>query len=208
MQDSVSFVSHKATEDRLVSFADDTQPRWVTCSTMVDYNTVAAADRFGNIFVNRLDSTVSDRVDDDPTGFGHENGTPYKTRLVAHFHVGDIITSLHKTPLVIGGGDILLYTALHGTIGALVPFTSREDIDLLLLLEQHMRAEGVSLVGRDHLSWRGYYVPVKAVVDGDLCESFGALHVSRQAAIASALDRSVDEVLNKLDQLRAMSSGF
>lgn len=193
----------------MVSFADDTQPRWVTCSTMVDYNTVAAADRFGNIFVNRLNSTVSDRVDDDPTGFGlHENGTPYKTKLVAHFHVGDIITSLHKKPLVMGGGDILLYTALHGTIGALVPFTSKEDIDLLLLLEQHMRAERVSLVGRDHLAWRGYYVPVKAVVDGDLCESFGALDVSRRAVIASALNRSVDEVLNKLDQLRAMSSGF
>jgi splicing factor 3B subunit 3 len=37
---------------RVLVFADDGQPRWITCSTMVDYTTVAAG-RFGNIF-NKL----------------------------------------------------------------------------------------------------------------------------------------------------------
>jgi splicing factor 3B subunit 3 len=214
MQESVSFAVYKPPENRLLVFADDTQPRWVTCSAMVDYNTVAAGDRFGNIFVNRLDPKISDQIDDDPTGAGilHEKavlmGAPHKTKMITHFHVGDIPTSIHKVSLVAGGREVLLYTALHGTIGILVPLASKEDVEFISALEQHMRTEQASLVGRDHLSWRGYYTPVKAVVDGDLCETFAQLSGARQSAIAGELDRTVGEVLKKLEQLRVMSSGF
>lgn len=205
---------YKAPENRLLTFADDAQPRWITAMTMVDYNTVAAGDRFGNIFVNRLDSKVSDQVDDDPTGAGilHEKailmGAPHKTKMLTHFHVGDLVTSIHKVSLVAGGREVLLYTGLHGTIGVLVPFASKEDVDFISTLEQHMRTEHLSIVGRDHLSWRGYYVPVKAVVDGDLCEAYSRLPGTKQQNIATELDRTVGEVLKKLEQLRVTASGF
>ncbi|KAF8647171.1 hypothetical protein AX16_007001 [Volvariella volvacea WC 439] len=214
MQDSVFFAVYKAPENRLLVFADDTQPRWVTAATMVDYTTVAAGDRFGNVFVNRLDMKVSDQVDDDPTGAGilHEKGqlmgAPHKTKMLAHFHIGDIVTSINKVSMVAGGREILLYTCLHGTIGILVPFVSKEDVDFISTLEQHMRTELQSLVGRDHLTWRGYYVPVKAVVDGDLCETFARLPNQKQSAISGELDRTVGEVLKKLEQLRVTTSGF
>ncbi|TCD65090.1 pre-mRNA-splicing factor rse1 [Steccherinum ochraceum] len=214
MQDSISYAVYKAPENRLLVFADDTQSRWVTSATMVDYNTVAAADRFGNIFVNRLDPKISEQIDDDPTGAGilHEKGllagAPHKTAMIAHFHVGDIVTALHRVPLVAGGREVLLYTGLHGTVGILVPFVSKDDVDFISTLEQHMRTEQGSLVGRDHLSWRGYYVPVKAVVDGDLCETYARLPQSKQSAIAGELDRTVGEVLKKLEQLRVTASGF
>lgn len=214
MQESVSFAVYKAPENRLLVFADDTQSRWTTSVAMVDYNTVAAGDRFGNIFVNRLDPKVSDQVDDDPTGAGilHEKGllagAPHKTAMISHFHVGDIVTAINKVSLVPGGREVLLYTGLHGTVGILMPFVSKEDVDLISTLEQHMRTEQGSLVGRDHLSWRGYYVPVKAVVDGDLCETFARLPQSKQSAIAGELDRTVGEVLKKLEQLRVTASGF
>ncbi|KAF9016376.1 hypothetical protein BDZ89DRAFT_1166289 [Hymenopellis radicata] len=214
MQESISFVAYKAPENRLLVFADDSQPRWISAFTMVDYNTVACGDRFGNVFINRLDSSVSDQVDDDPTGAGilHEKGqlmgAPHKTKLLCNFHVGDIITSIHKVAMVAGGREILLYTALHGTIGILVPFVSKEDVDFLSTLEQHMRTEHSSLVGRDHLSWRGYYTPVKAVVDGDLCETYASLSTQKQGGIASELDRTVGEVLKKLEQMRVTTSGF
>ena len=214
MQESVIYAVYKAPENRMLIFADDAQPRWITATVMVDYMTVAAADKFGNIFVNRLDSKVSDQVDDDPTGAGilHEKGllmgAPHKTKMLAHFHIGDIVTSIHKVSLVAGGREVLLYTCLHGTIGILVPFVSKEDVDLLSTLEQHMRSERLSLVGRDHLAWRGYYVPVKSVVDGDLCEMFARLPGTKQSAIAGELDRTVGEVLKKLEQLRVTASGF
>ncbi|KAF9073666.1 CPSF A subunit region-domain-containing protein [Rhodocollybia butyracea] len=214
MQESVSFAAYKAPENRLLVFADDSQPRWVSAMAMVDYNTVAIGDRFGNIIVNRLDSKESEQVDDDPTGAGilHEKGilmgAPHKTKMIATFHVGDLITSIHKVAMVAGGREILLYTGLHGTIGILVPFVSKEDVDFISLLEQHMRTEQSSLVGRDQLSWRGYYTPVKAVVDGDLCETFARLPGPKQSAIAGELDRTVGEVLKKLEQLRVTTSGF
>ena len=214
MQESVQFAAYKPPENRLLTFADDSQPRWVTAMTMADYNTVVVGDRFGNVFVNRLDSKVSDQVDDDPTGAGilHEKailmGAPHKTKMLCHFHIGDMITSLHKVSLVAGGREVILYTGLHGTIGVLVPFVSKEDFEFISTLEQHMRTEQGSLVGRDQLSWRGYYVPVKSVVDGDLCETYARLPSSKQVAIASELDRTVGEVLKKLEQLRVTSSGF
>ncbi|KAF7428013.1 pre-mRNA-splicing factor rse1 [Pleurotus ostreatus] len=214
MQESITFAVYKAPENRLLIFADDYQPRWVSATAMVDYNTVVAGDRFGNIFVNRLDAKVSEQVDDDPTGAGilHEKGilmgAPHKTSMIAHFHVGDLVTSIHKVSLVAGGREVLLYTGIHGTIGVLVPFVSKEDVDFISTLEQHMRTEQSSLVGRDQLSWRGYYVPVKAVIDGDLCETFARLPASKQSAIAGELDRTVGEVLKKLEQLRVTASGF
>jgi len=214
MQESVSFAVYKAPENRLLVFADDIQPRWVTAAAMIDYTTIIGADRFGNVFVNRLDTKVSDQVDDDPTGAGilHEKGilmgAPHKTKLLAHFHVGDLITSINKVSLVAGGREVLLYTGLHGTIGILVPFVSKDDVDFISTLEQHMRTQGLSLVGRDHLAWRGYYVPVKAVVDGDLCEAFAQLPAHKQSSIAAELDRTVGDVLKKIEQLRTTSSGF
>ncbi|CAA7260734.1 unnamed protein product [Cyclocybe aegerita] len=214
MQESILFTTYKEPENRLLIFADDSQPRWITGMTMVDYNTVFASDRFGNIFVNRLDSNISDLIDTDPAGAGilHEkstlNGAPYKTKMLAHFHVGDLITSIHKTSLVAGGREVLVYTGLHGTIGILVPFVSKDDIELLSSLEQYMRTQQnwLSLIGRDQMSWRGYYVPVKGVIDGDLCEMFKKLPGLKQQGIAGGLDRTVGEVVKKLEQLRLMAS--
>ncbi|GAA5860506.1 hypothetical protein JCM3774_006190 [Rhodotorula dairenensis] len=208
-QESIYYAVYKAPENRLLIFADDTAPRWTTASTMVDYETVAAGDKFGNVFLNRLPKGVSHDVDDDPTGAGilHEKpylmGAPHRTELVCHYHVGDIVTSLQKASLVAGGRDLLLYTGLLGTVGVLIPFVSNEDVDFFTTLEMHLRSEAPSLCGRDHLAYRSAYTPVKAVVDGDLCEVFRTLPMTKQAQIAQELERSVAEVTKKLDIIRA-----
>ncbi|GAA6004559.1 hypothetical protein JCM10207_000934 [Rhodosporidiobolus poonsookiae] len=204
-QESVYYAVYKPAENRLLIFADDTSPRWTTATCMVDYETVAAGDKFGNIFVNRLPKGVSDEVDEDPTGAGimHEKpylmGAPHRTNLLAHYHIGDIPTSLQKVSLVAGGRDLLLYTGLMGTVGVAIPFVSNEDVDFFTTLEMHLRSEAPSLAGRDHLAYRSAYAPVKAVIDGDLCEQFRRLPQAKQASIATELDRSVAEVLKKLD---------
>ncbi|KAG8934150.1 pre-mRNA-splicing factor rse1 [Tulasnella sp. 417] len=214
MQESVFYVTYKQSSNRLLIFADDTSPRWITSHTMVDYETFAAGDKFGNVFINRLDRSISSQVDEDPTGAGilaekgFLMGAAHKTKLLAIYHVGDVVTSIQKVSMVAGGREILLYTGLHGTIGTLVPLVSKEDVDFITTLEQHLRGENQSLIGRDMLSYRGYYTPVKAVVDGDLCERFALLPPARQSAIAGELDRTVGEVLKKLESLRVSSSGF
>jgi splicing factor 3B subunit 3 len=52
------------------------------------------------------------------------------------------------------------------------------------------------------LAYRGYYAPVKAVIDGDLCETFGQLPYPKQQAMAAEMDRTVGEMLKKLEQMR------
>ena len=51
VQESFSFVRYKAQENQLIVFADDTSPRWITSATMLDFSSVAGADKFGNITV-------------------------------------------------------------------------------------------------------------------------------------------------------------
>ncbi|GAA6042770.1 hypothetical protein JCM8097_007468 [Rhodosporidiobolus ruineniae] len=210
-QESIYYAVYKAPENRLLVFADDTSPRWTTAACMVDYETVAGGDKFGNIFVNRLPKGISEEVDDDPTGAGilHEKpflmGAPHRTNLIAHYHVGDIPTSLQKVALVAGGRDLLVYTGLMGSVGVMIPFVSSEDVDFFSTLEMHLRSEAPSLCGRDHLAYRSAYAPVKAVVDGDLCEQFRRLPQAKQAAIAQELDRTIAEVLKKLDGIIAGS---
>ncbi|KAJ9093536.1 pre-mRNA-splicing factor rse1 [Naganishia friedmannii] len=213
MQESTFFVAYKTVPHRqLLVFADDTQPRWITAMHMVDYETVACGDKFGNIFINRLPEHVGATVDDDPTGAGilHEKGflmgAAHKTSMLAHYNVGGIVTSITKTPMVVGGRDVLVYTTLGGSVGALIPFTSKSDVEFMTDLEMHLRGEPVSLVGRDHLSYRSYYAPVKSVIDGDLCEAFASLPYGRQQAIAGDLDKSVGDVLKKLEGLRTSSA--
>lgn len=228
MQESTFFVTFKpllpgggdgangassSSSGRLIIFADDIMPRWTTATVMLDYDTVAAGDKFGNIFVNRIDSQVSANVDEDTTGLTvlHEKpylqGAPHKVSLQAHFHVGEVVTSMEKVSLAPGGREAIFYTCLGGTMGMLVPFVSKEDVEMISTLEMHLRQEPTqSLVGRDHLAWRGYYAPVKSVLDGDLCETFGLLPHHRQAAIAEELDRTPAEVNKKLESLRIGSA--
>ena len=53
-QDSFHFVRYKRTENQLIVFADDTNQRWITSACLLDYDTIAGADKFGNISVVRL----------------------------------------------------------------------------------------------------------------------------------------------------------
>ncbi|OAV91350.1 hypothetical protein PTTG_28004 [Puccinia triticina 1-1 BBBD Race 1] len=133
-------------------------------------------------------------------------GAPHKLNTLVHFHLNDIPTAILKTSLVPGGRDVLVYTGLQGTVGALVPLAAREDVDFFQTLEMHMRAERPSLAGRDHLAYRGYYFPVKNCVDGDLCEAFALLPSHKQLQVAAELDRSVSDVLKKIEAVRVASA--
>jgi len=208
VQESFIFVRYKPRDNQLVVFADDVNPRWLTCSCPLDYDTMAGADKFGNIYIVRLPSDVSDEIDEDPTGNkafwdrGLLSGAPQKVETSLNYHVGETVMSLQKATLIPGGSESLVYTTLSGGVGMLVPFTSREDIDFFQHLEMHMRAEHPPLCGRDHLSYRSYYFPVKNCIDGDLCEQFNSLDAPKRKSIAEELDRTPAEVSKKLEDIR------
>ncbi len=173
VQESVIYLVYKQQENRLIPFVDDVIARWTTCSTMVDYETVAGGDKFGNIWLVRCPQKVSEEADEEGSGAHliHERqylqGAPNRLSLISHFFTQDMPTSIQKTQLVAGGRDILVWTGWQGTLGIMVPFVSREDVDFFQTLEQHLRSEDAPLAGRDHLIYRSYYVPVKGAIDGD-----------------------------------------
>lgn len=173
VQESVVYVVYKFQENRLIPFVDDVIARWTTCTTMVDYETVAGGDKFGNLWLLRCPQKASEEADEDGSGAHliHERqylqGAPNRLTLMTHFFPQDIPTAIQKTQLVAGGRDILVWSGLQGTLGILIPFVSREDVDFFQTLEQHLRSEDAPLAGRDHLIYRSYYVPVKGVIDGD-----------------------------------------
>ena len=66
-----------------------------------------------------------------------------------------------------------------------------------------MRTEDAPLAGREHLIYRSYYVPVKGVIDGDLCERFSVIGSgpggsAKREKVAAELDRRVREVERKI----------
>ena len=208
VQESVTYVVYKYQENRLIPFADDVISRWTTCTTMVDYETVAGGDKFGNLWLLRCPQKASEEADEDGSGahLVHERqylqGAPNRLALACHFFPQDIPTSIQKTQLVAGGRDILVWTGLLGTVGIFIPFVSREDVDFFQSLEQQLRNEDAPLAGRDHLIYRSYYVPVKGVIDGDLCERFALLPAEKKQMIAGELDREVREVERKIADMR------
>ncbi|KKK13683.1 hypothetical protein P175DRAFT_0503964 [Aspergillus ochraceoroseus IBT 24754] len=208
VRESVTYVVYKYQENVLIPFVDDSVSRWATSTTMVDYETTAGGDKFGNLWLLRCPKKTSDEADEDGSGAhliherGYLQGTPNRLELMIHVYTQDIPTSLHKTQLVAGGRDILLWTGFQGTIGMLVPFVSREDVDFFQSLEMQLASQCPPLAGRDHLIYRSYYAPVKGVIDGDLCEMYFLLPNDTKMMIAAELDRSVREIERKISDMR------
>ncbi|KAG0471556.1 hypothetical protein HPP92_016102 [Vanilla planifolia] len=208
IQESFHYCKYRRDENQLYIFADDSVPRWLTASHHVDFDTMAGSDKFGNVYFVRLPQDVSDEIEEDPTGGkikweqGKLNGAPNKVEEIVQFHVGDVVTCLQKASLIPGGGECIIYGTVMGSLGALLAFTSREDVDFFSHLEMHMRQEHPPLCGRDHMAYRSAYFPVKDVIDGDLCEQFPTLPPDLQRKIADELDRTPGEILKKLEDIR------
>ena len=89
-----------------------------------------------------------------------------------------------------------------GSIGALIPFEQKEDVNFFTLLEMYLRLEVLPLCGRDHVSFRSQTIPIKDVIDGDLCEMFSTLSYTQQKVLSEELGKKREEVNKKLEDMR------
>ena len=89
------------------------------------------------------------QVEDDPTGgkfagaTGLLNGAPNKLEDVINFHVGDAVTSLQRSALQPGGQEVVIYSTLMGSLGSMLPFTSRRGHLLPLLRSTDLEHGGL-----------------------------------------------------------------
>ncbi|EMC92310.1 hypothetical protein BAUCODRAFT_151722 [Baudoinia panamericana UAMH 10762] len=208
VSESITYVVFKPKHNRMIGFVDDVIQRWTTTAAMIDYETSAGGDKFGNLWVVRCPEQASKESDEEGLGGyivnerSYLGGAPYRLELRSHFFTQDIPMSIQRTALVAGGQEVLFWSGLQGTLGMLVPFVSREDVEFFTQLETLIRAEEPPLAGRDHLMYRSYYVPVKGVIDGDLCERFMKLSFDGKQKIAAEVEREVKEVERKVQEMR------
>ena len=210
MNDGLHFAVYRENVKQIFVFADNTTPRHVTCMSLLDYDTICSADRFGNISISRFET--SEEEGDERTMAFHKfasylNGAPKKLTDILHFHVGEIVTSLVKTRLsgiYQSESECIVFSTILGSIGVIIPFKNKSDVVFFNELEMYMRQEMPPLLGRDHCAFRSYYFPNKACIDGDLCEQFGYLEYSKQKQIASDIieDYTPNTVLKKLERIR------
>lgn len=52
----------------------------------------------------------------------------YKLQSLLHFHVGETITALDRAALTGGGVECIVYGTIMGTVAALCPFISKQEV--------------------------------------------------------------------------------
>jgi splicing factor 3B subunit 3 len=206
MMRSVLIVRYDSSANRLVLVARDACPRPIVCEELLDWNTVAVGDKYGNISVLRL-PRGADSGPIDSTGqralwdSSRDDGIP-KLELLCQYYVGEVVTGMTRSSLVAGGPECLVYVTISGRIGALVPITSRTDVEFYTQLETCLRKECDRPTGRDPLAYRSYYAPVMHVIDGNLCGAFTTLTHDQQSKIAEKLDRTAGEIVKKMEDTK------
>jgi len=231
MAHSFHFVKYDVTEGAFKLFADDSSPHWLTCAQPVDYDTIAGADKFGNIFISRLPPNVrDDEVDstyDNSSQWvwqrGLLNGAPNKLQPQAGFYVGEVVTKMQFESFALGSPPVIIYVTITGSLGIIMPFAHHQDADLFQSMEMTLRELSFKseqnqstevkpidyfICGRDHLSYRSSYFPVKSVVDGDLCEmllknSSTNSTIKTMQSVAEALDRTEADIEKKIEHMRS-----
>jgi splicing factor 3B subunit 3 len=232
---SFHFVKYDPNEGVFRVFADDMSPHWLTSVQPLDYDTVAGADKFGNLFISRLPSHVRD--DEMESSYdstaqwvwqrGLLNGAPNKLQPQAGIYIGDVVTKLQFGSFSPGSPPALIYATITGALGIIVPFTHQQDADFFQSLEMTLRElahkaefhnseskDNVKpidffICGRDHLSYRSSYFPVKSIVDGDLCELLIKNTKTREGAktiqvVSETIDRTQADIEKKMESIRSM----
>ena len=206
MLQSMQFVRYDSSANRLILVANDRTPRPVTCQELLDMSTVAVGDKFGNISILRLprgaDAGAIDVSGTRALWDSSRDDLAPKFNMLCNYYVGEVVTGMTRASLVAGGAESLIYVTITGRIGALVPFTSRDDIDFYTQLEGYLRTDAPRPTGREPQSYRSYYGPVKHIIDGDLCSMFGHLSYEEQKKIAERLDSTVGQISKKLEDTR------
>ena len=193
---SVRVVSYDGT--RLGVMGQDAQPRPMVCQEVLDWNTVAVGDKFGNVSVLRLGATTAPSSTGERTLWDREDVASMD--LVSQYYVGEVVTGLCRASF--GGAESLLYVTVSGRMGALVPLASRDDVEFYQELQTQMREHAPRVTGRDPWAYRSTYSPAMHVMDGDLCDSFNGLPDDLQRKVAEAMDRTIGEISKRLEDTR------
>jgi splicing factor 3B subunit 3 len=208
LHESAHLMRYCPTSKTLVICCDDISPRPMSCGALLDHHTVAGGDRLGNLFVMGVKDSEKELVDDVTTNPGGSRllwdegvlrGAAHKFEHKCHFYLGDIPTAMEEGCFVQGRGRVVVVSTISGAIWMLIPLISRSQIDFFTHTEIFLRQEHNFLTGRDHLRYRGLFLPVRAVVDGQLINELRVLPGNKKEELAEELDMDIGSILMRLE---------
>ena len=103
-------------------------------------------NKTGNVFTLTLPPEADDDAESNTStrmiwDQGVLNGAPNKLDNPTHYFLGEVVTSIQKCSLVVGGPEVLLLATITGGIYAVLPFSSRDDAHFFQHLEMFLRQE-------------------------------------------------------------------
>nr|GEZ73293.1 hypothetical protein [Tanacetum cinerariifolium]GEZ73296.1 hypothetical protein [Tanacetum cinerariifolium] len=131
-------------ETQLYVYTDDSVPRWLTSACHVDFDTMAGADKFGNIYFVRLPQYVSDEIEEGPGSIKREQGMLNKVEEIVQFHVGDVhaesVLKIHELPRLCGR-DHMAYRSAYYPVKDVIDGDLCEQYHMLTLEKQRKIAD-------------------------------------------------------------------
>jgi len=205
---SIHVFRYDASVNRFIAIAVDMNPRPIVAQELLDFNTVAVSDKFGNVSVLRVPKgadtlgTAQDSAKGGLWDTSRSDTTP-KLELLCQYFVGEIVTGMTRSSLAAGGVESLIYVTATGRIGAMLPFSTRGDVELYNQLEKELRTELPRPTGRDPLIYRSHYAPKINVIDGVMMGEFLKLSHEKQTKIAEEIEKPISEILKKIEDARS-----
>merc|ERR1712187_794835 len=120
------------------------------------------------------------------------------------FYVGDIITGMGLIATVTGKSNTIICVTISGSVKKFTTISKNSDFVMFSSLELMMRQEAYPILGRDHISFRSYGMPVRNVVDGDLLEMFFQFSKTDQKVLSSACSSQIHQIERKIEALRLL----
>lgn len=229
-RDSHTLLVYRPDSNGLVPIADDPLPRGIVADCLLDYDTLAGCDKFGNFFLDRLPASISESLEQDRflagSGVGSDArefllSAPEKFERLAEFHIGDVVTVMERIAWAgESGREAIWYVTVSGAIGCFLPFPTKSFAAFAQSVEKALESTSlntnpqnsticprVDLLLRSHAAYRSAFSPVKSVIDGDLVERIlgsAALSEDQQHAFAQSVDQSLSEIKRKIEDLRRL----
>ena len=224
-RDSHTLIVYRPDSNGLVPVADDPLPRGIISDCLLDYDSLAGCDRFGNFFIDRLPAAVSESLEQDRflagSGIGSDArefllSAPEKFERLAEFHIGDVVTVMERIAWAgEAGREAIWYVSVSGAIGCFLPFPTKSFAAFAQSIEKALQSTSfdtnpqnstispqIDLLLRSHLMYRSSFSPVKSVIDGDLVERIFCLSEEQQHALAQSIDLKLPEIKRKIEELR------
>lgn len=209
--DSVHMIRYNDKENQFQEISDDILPRYITALEIIDFHTVAVADKFGSFTVLRLPQNAEDEYSEDFASYkfrwesGYLNGAPSKFTQLCQYYYINVITSIQKVNMYWSQSDVILLGDIEGRIIALLPFEYKSQLDFFNHLEMYLRINGKGFefnTERDHLMFRSYYAASKGVIDGDLCTQYTGMPRNKREFVSASLEIPHEGIVRRLEEVK------